>query len=71
VLIVTEPDADGVHCHQTEAPPVLPAWFGSPDSFVAPTLEPVVEPDAPDSVIALVKLLLPPDVRRRRDWLAA
>ena len=29
--------------NQIDAPPGLPAWFGSPASFVAPSVEPVVE----------------------------
>ena len=35
VLIVTVPMSGAFHDHQTEAPPVLPAWLGSPVSFVA------------------------------------
>src|ERR1035437_494024 len=39
------------HDHQTEAPPLDPAWLGSPDSLVAPTFEPVTEALVP--VIAM------------------
>src|SRR5258705_10960003 len=35
--------AGTVHRHQTDAPPVLPAWSCSPDSRVAPTFAPVTE----------------------------
>jgi len=37
-----------VQRYQTEAPPALPAWLGSPLSLVAPILVPLVEPLAPD-----------------------
>jgi hypothetical protein len=37
-------DAGAVHAYQTEWPPALPAWFGSPDSFVAPTFERLTTP---------------------------
>ena len=46
--IVAVPLAGAVHANQTEAPPALPAWFGSPGSFVAPTFEPVAEPLEPE-----------------------
>src|SRR5689334_14218789 len=39
--------ADAVHRYQTECAPTLPAWFGSPDSFVAATFVPVTVPDVP------------------------
>src|SRR6266540_1654643 len=29
------PDVGVIHRHQTDRPPVLPAWSGSPSSFVA------------------------------------
>src|SRR5438067_1179631 len=51
-----EPGA--VHCHQTECPPVLPAWLGSPDSLVAPALLPVALAELPVSLLALAKLSL-------------
>jgi hypothetical protein len=40
VVIVADPVDGAVQLYQTEAPPTLPPWFGSPVSFVAPTLEP-------------------------------
>jgi hypothetical protein len=44
-----------VQRYQTEAPPELPAWFGSPGSLVAPTLDPPAVPEAPASACALAK----------------
>jgi len=41
VVIRTSPFVGAVHDHQTELPPTLPAWFGSPPSFVAATLDPM------------------------------
>ncbi len=63
VLTVTWPAAVGVIFHQTDAPPPLPAWRGSPVSFVADALLPLVVPEAEVSAIALEKALLAgPDV---------
>ncbi len=56
VVICTVPDADGVHCHHTDLPPVLPAWLGSPLSLVAPTLLPVTVAPAAATVIRLAEL---------------
>jgi hypothetical protein len=55
VSIVTEPVAGAVHANQIEWPPAFPAWLGSPGSFVMPTVVAVVEPLAPDSVVAFAK----------------
>jgi hypothetical protein len=57
VEIVTGPVCGAVHEYQTDAPPLLPAWFGSPGSLFAPTFVPVVEPEAPLIVCAAEKLL--------------
>ena len=43
------PDWGAVQENQTEAPPGWPAWFGSPGSFEAPTLEAVTDPETPAS----------------------
>ena len=56
--IVTLPLAAGVHDHQTDRPPALPAWVGSPLSLVAPTLLPVRVPVAPLSTCAFAKASL-------------
>ena len=37
---VTVPSTGGVNCHQTDGPPLLPAWAGSPVCLVAPLLVP-------------------------------
>ncbi len=55
VLTVTVPAAVGVIFHQTEAPPELPAWLGSPDSLVAKTLLPLVVPEDEVRAIAAEK----------------
>jgi hypothetical protein len=36
--------------NQSETPPALPAWFGSPGSFVAPASTPLSVPLPPESV---------------------
>jgi hypothetical protein len=41
VVSVAAPEAGGVHCHQTDAPPGPPCW-GSDGSAVAPMFEPVI-----------------------------
>src|SRR5256885_854070 len=45
-----------VQAYQTECPPALPAWLGSPVSLVAPTLVPVAEGVLPLRTLALAKL---------------
>src|SRR5215213_3898526 len=47
VSTVTVPPAGASHFHQTDFPPALPAWFGSPGSFVAPSFPPVKSPPTP------------------------
>jgi hypothetical protein len=54
-VIVTDPEDGAVQLYQTDAPPTLPPWFGSPVSLVAPTLEPVVVPLEPAIFVALEK----------------
>src|SRR5438046_2892707 len=56
VSTVAVPLAGATQRYQMEAPPELPAWFGSPDSFVAPTLEPVAVPLVPETTCAFAKL---------------
>jgi hypothetical protein len=56
VSIVAVPDALGVNRYQIDEHPAFPAWFGSPDSFVPPTLLPFAEPDASPSTTPLAKL---------------
>jgi hypothetical protein len=58
VSIVTVPADGAVHVHQTDFPPTLFAWRGSPASFVACALVPVVIAMSPTSVMRLAKLLL-------------
>src|ERR1041385_1453003 len=58
VSITTWELPGAVQVHQTDAPPILPAWLGSPASLVAPTLEPETVRLAPLRVIRLAKLLL-------------
>src|SRR4051812_35258951 len=45
----------GFHFHQIDAPPLLPAWFGSPVSFVAPVLVPNTVPPPTSTVAAVAK----------------
>src|SRR5437762_11344089 len=54
--MVTLPAAGAVQDHQTDLPPALPAWFGSPVSLVAPTLEPLSVAEEPLAAVALAKL---------------
>ena len=56
--IVAVPLAGAVQRYQIEAPPALPAWFGSPGSFVAPTFEPVAVPLEPAIVWAFANMSL-------------
>src|SRR5438105_3169238 len=56
VSTVAVPLAGAVQRYQTEAPPALPAWLGSPDSFAAPAFEPVTVPLAPEIACAFAKL---------------
>src|SRR5438128_1115618 len=58
VAKVAWPVAGAVHVYQTEAPPMFPAGFGSPASFVASTFEPVTLPVGPLRTCALAKLSL-------------
>ena len=51
-----DPGGRGVHTYQTDAPPALPAWSGSPGSLVAPTLLPCTMAEVPDKGCALAKL---------------
>ena len=52
------PVAGAVHRHQTDLPPLLLAWFGSPVSLVAPAFVPLVEGAGPVRTMALAKLSL-------------
>jgi hypothetical protein len=56
-----EPEAGACQLYQTDLPPTLPAWFGSPGSFVAPTLVPLTIPLLPERTCAAAKasLLVP------------
>ena len=56
VSMVTLPLAGAVQLYQMDAPPVLPAWFGSPDSFVARMFVPFVVPCEPLIVVAALEL---------------
>ena len=47
VMIVAWPDAGAVQLYQTDLPPALPAWSGSPVSFVAFTFVPLTVPLVP------------------------
>src|SRR5204863_236519 len=58
VSMVAWPLPGAVQDHQTEWPPALPAWLGSPVSLVAPTLVPVCVEVLPLIVMALAKLSL-------------
>ena len=59
VSMVAWPVTGAVQRYQTEAPPELPAWLGSPASLVAPTLESALRAtDVPLSVCAAAKALL-------------
>ena len=41
------------HVHQTDLPPALPAWLGSPDCLLAPTLVPETVVVAPLTVMVV------------------
>src|SRR5207247_211298 len=58
VLIVAWPEAGAVQLYQTDLPPALPAWFGSPASLVASTFVPVTLPLVPVIACAAAKLSL-------------
>jgi hypothetical protein len=58
VLMTVRPLAGACHLYQTDAPPELPAWLGSPASLFAPTFVPVTPPAMPVKTRALAKLLL-------------
>ena len=47
VLIVTFPAEGAVQDHQTDLPPLLPAWLGSPASLVAPEFTPASAAEDP------------------------
>ena len=47
-----------VQLYQTEAPPELPAWRGSPGCLVALVVSTMMVPEAPASTAALAKLSL-------------
>src|SRR3989442_921759 len=53
--MVTGELAGASHRYHTECPPALPAWLGSPLSFVAPELVPVTVPLLPLIDWALAK----------------
>src|SRR5450756_580596 len=55
VEMVTRPDAGAVHEYQTELPPGLSRWSGSPDSLVAPAFEAGVETWVPESLMRFTK----------------
>src|SRR5881628_1928210 len=56
VVMVVLPEAGAVQDHQTDLPPPLPAWLGSPVSLLAPAFEPVTVIDEPLVTVALAKL---------------
>src|SRR3954471_2329966 len=56
--MTTRPLVGAVQVHQTDFPPALPPWFGSPASLVAPLLLPVTVMPGPLRGVALPKLLL-------------
>ena len=51
-MTVAEPVIGAIHFHQTDAPPTLSAWFGSPGSLVAPRFVPVTVVQLPLIVVA-------------------
>ena len=53
---VTVPLFGAVHLNQIDFPPALPAWLGSPVSFVALTVVPVAVPASPVMEVAPAKL---------------
>ena len=58
VVNVAVPADGAVQRYQIEPPPALPPWFGSPGSFAACTVEPVVVPLAPVTTCAFAKVSL-------------
>ena len=58
VVSVAWPETGADQVNQTEAPPVLPAWFGSPVSLVAERFVPVRLPLCPEIAKAEAKLSL-------------
>src|SRR5206468_1148543 len=56
VSTVTSPDLGAFQDHHSDLPPAFPPCLGSPTSFVAPTLVPVVVGAPPARVIRLAKL---------------
>ena len=56
VSMVMFPLAGAVQVHHTDLPPVLPAWLGSPTSFVAFTFVPVRVAAVPLMLSRLAKL---------------
>ena len=58
VSIVTVPLVGAVQVHHTLLPPVLPPWFGSPASLVAPTFVPLTVIEGPMIVVALANASL-------------
>src|SRR5213594_3062111 len=58
VSIVTGLAVAAVQRYQIERPPALPAWLGSPLSFVAFTLLPLTVPETPLMLWALAKASL-------------
>ncbi len=60
--IAIVPALGAVQEYQIDAPPAFPAWFGSPVSLVAPTLEPMAVPARPESGGAEAKASVPAHV---------
>lgn len=58
VSTVKVPAWGAVQLHQSDLPPELPAWFGSPDSLVALALEAETLPLSPPRVVRLEKASL-------------
>ena len=65
VVTSTVAECGAVQEYQTDLPPALPAWLGSPVSFVAPTFLPYTVVEAPVNVCRLAKLSL-----SGADWMA-
>src|SRR5437899_3038165 len=56
--MVRSPFVGAVQLHQTEPPPGLPAWSGSPGSLVASSFDPMTVTLVPVRVIRSAKLSL-------------
>jgi hypothetical protein len=56
VSTVALPVAGATQRYQIEAPPLFPAWFGSPASLVAPAFDPVAVPLDPEIDWALANM---------------